>query len=112
MIASECSYAGFLVGNDLSKGMMEFNKFETGGEYNSSDFNSYMSYTLGVADSTYNILWCPESSKINTAQVAKIVSKYLNNNPEKLHRDASSLVINALMQAFPCENHSKRSQKR
>jgi hypothetical protein len=35
-------------------------------------------------------------------QLAQVVVKYLNENPEKLHLSAGSLVLNALGTAFPC----------
>jgi len=37
------------------------------------------------------------------AQVLRVLIKYLNDNPEKLHEDASLLTTNALIQAFPCK---------
>ena len=32
----------------------------------------------------------------------KVVSKWLNEHPEKLHFDAGSLVFQALLEAYPC----------
>ncbi|MGI8425948.1 MAG: Rap1a/Tai family immunity protein [Actinomycetota bacterium] len=36
-------------------------------------------------------------------QMVEIVSKYINNNPDKWHLKAIALVMNALQQAFPCK---------
>ena len=105
MIASESSYAGFISGNKLAENMQEYNKF-----YSYGASASFSAYGTGVADTIDN-LWC-SSSSVTVGQIVKVVSKYLENNPEKLHLSASSLIRAALMQAFPCENHSKRSQKR
>ena len=35
-------------------------------------------------------------------QLAKVVRKYLEDNPAKLHLPGGILVISALEQAFPC----------
>jgi Rap1a immunity proteins len=35
-------------------------------------------------------------------QAIRIVVKYLNSHPEKLHKDAHILVVEALREAFPC----------
>ena len=43
---------------------------------------------------------CAES--INTMQGAKIVVKYLRDNPDKLHWSGAALVVNAIHSAFPC----------
>ncbi len=37
-------------------------------------------------------------------QMEKIVKKWLNDHPEKLHLDAAALVIKAISEAFPCTN--------
>jgi len=39
---------------------------------------------------------------IDTIQGAKIVAKYLRDNPDKLHWNAATLVVNAIHLAFPC----------
>ena len=44
----------------------------------------------------------PSDSGINPFQGARIVLKYLRDNPDKLHWTASVLVINALHDTFPC----------
>ena len=54
--------------------------------------------------------WRPREFSICAAygitgdQTVKIVTKFLNEHPEELHSDASSLVALALMDAFPCKN--------
>ena len=42
------------------------------------------------------------SSKATYGQMADIVSKYLQEHPERRHTDAARLVITALQKAFPC----------
>lgn len=102
MIASECSYAGFINGNELAEWMQEYNKFETGINSEIMTAGRYSGYIGGVADTTNHIIWCSPQG-IEMGQVRKIVDIYLSNNPEKLHLDASSLIIEALKTAFPCK---------
>jgi Rap1a immunity proteins len=42
----------------------------------------------------------PES--VSESQIQKVVEKYLEDHPEKLHFRASVLVLVALQKAFPC----------
>jgi hypothetical protein len=44
---------------------------------------------------------CAEEG-INPMQSAKIVAKYLRDNPDKLHWTGAALVVNAIHLAFPC----------
>ena len=39
---------------------------------------------------------------VDMAQMAKVVRKYLEENPAKLHLPGGILVVSALEQAFPC----------
>lgn len=41
-------------------------------------------------------------TETTVGQLTRVVQKYLEDHPEKLHRTASGLVINALAEAFPC----------
>jgi hypothetical protein len=58
----------------------------------------------------------PPSAKIKLAcwpdgatptQIAKIVVKYLDQHPEKLHLPAAQLVYDATQEAFPCSADPK-----
>jgi hypothetical protein len=62
-----------------------------------------MGYVIGVADSRAYEYCAPSGqSGVTQGQLRDIAVKYLNNNPEMLHRDADVLVMNALQNAFPC----------
>jgi hypothetical protein len=39
---------------------------------------------------------------VSQGQLRQIVVKFLEENPEKLHLSADSLVVTALIRAFPC----------
>ena len=41
---------------------------------------------------------------ITAGQAQDVVKRYLENNPEKRHFSADSLVINAVAQVWPCAN--------
>jgi hypothetical protein len=42
-------------------------------------------------------------NEVTLGQSIKVVVKYLETNPDKLHLSASSNVLNAFADAFPCE---------
>ena len=39
---------------------------------------------------------------VTNGQLAKVVVKYLNDNPSELHEPATALIWTALFEAFPC----------
>jgi hypothetical protein len=70
------------------------------------DAGQCMGYIKGVTESFKmfklpHTCW-PESGPSN-AQAARIVFKYLSNNPEKLHEPEILVSALALSQAFPCK---------
>lgn len=70
-----------------------------------------IAYVRGVTDSYETIkdvypqvgVYC-EPYGVNTEQRIRITHKYLETHPEILHQEASSLVLVALREAFPCKN--------
>ena len=59
-------------------------------------------YVLGVYDALTGVtMFCPPNN-VSQGQVVQVVLKFLNQNPEKLHFSADSLVVKALQQAWPC----------
>ncbi len=102
MMFAECSYADFINGNTLAKEMVEYEKSDNDNSTSMYSVGKYHGYITGVGDATAGIIWCP-TGNVTIGQVLKIVSKYLNNNPEKLHLEASGLVEEALKNAFPCK---------
>ena len=51
-------------------------------------------------------LFCVPPTGINNEQGARIVVKYLRDNPSQLHRRDSFLVVAAMRDAFPCKDES------
>jgi hypothetical protein len=45
----------------------------------------------------------PKDVGMTTGQATRVVQKYLESHPEKLHEGAHILVIHALSEAFPCK---------
>ena len=76
------------------------------------DANFCLGFIVGVADTsiTYHGLYnaphlvcIPADAKIPHTQLATVVVKYLENHPDQLHYEASSTVIAALREVFPCK---------
>ena len=101
MLFTECSYA-VTTGNDLAKWMVEYEKSDNDNTINMYEAGQYGGYLKGIADTTNSLSWC-NPGNVTTGQMFKIVSKYLHNNPEKLHLYADDLVKQALKEAFPCK---------
>ncbi len=93
-------FAGFTDGNRLLEALEGQKKDDI--SYRSGYFDGYVK---GVADLSIDILWCPPR-RVKGGQVPKIIAKYLEAHPERLHENADKLVIDALKIAFPCEKES------
>lgn len=46
---------------------------------------------------------CFPESGVNNGQAARIITKYLRDNPAQLHLPGAFLVLSAYKQAFPCK---------
>jgi hypothetical protein len=60
-------------------------------------------WQASTKQSKLTFLPCLPSDGMTSMQAVRIVTKYLNSHPEKLHRDAKNLVVEALKEAFPCK---------
>ena len=59
-------------------------------------------YVVGVMSVVkYTNYFCLPN-KATHSQATLVVKKYLSEHPEKLHLDADGLVLEALIEAFPC----------
>lgn len=54
---------------------------------------------------------CPPRQGIETGQAARIVLKFLQDHPEKLHQPDSLIAIEAIRDAFPCVASKKHQHK-
>jgi len=72
--------------------------------------NLCFGYVTGIADAHSLFVrwegleqkWCMPDN-IEGAQLVRVVTKYLQERPEKLHHAADILAGNALVESFPCE---------
>ena len=63
-------------------------------------------YVVGVTSVVeYTNYFC-RPARSTHSQITLVVKKYLSEHPEKLHLDADGLVLEALMEAFPCTDSS------
>jgi len=96
----------FYSGNELLA-MCEAYLSETG---SAAKGNTCFGYVAGIVDAHNTFVnladleqsWCPPEN-LDGSQLVRVVTKYLQGNPQQLHLTASSLVVNALILAFPCE---------
>ena len=91
----------YFSGNELAEMMVEYEK-DVDNLKSAYMAGQYYAYVIGVLESTNGIIWC-NPGNVTNGQLNKIVSKYLHNNPEKLHFYANSLVTQALKEALPCK---------
>ena len=103
--------AAFFDGNELDKVCSSLDKpTELHNLIDAKNFGKCFGYIEGFHDSymlvntlnaTSSIYCFPEQADLG--QIRKVVSLYLKNQPEKLHADASILLMNAFVEAFPCK---------
>jgi hypothetical protein len=56
--------------------------------------------------SSQGLICLPKEKPQTVGQLARIVVKYLEDNPKQLHEPAASLATVALSKAFPCKGGS------
>jgi hypothetical protein len=79
-------------------------RFTTGKGGGSDAFNAgyFDGYVVGVAAAYNGTAIClPEGMKAE--QVRVIVAKFVRSNPGKWHKEAHTLVLDALTPVFPCK---------
>ena len=103
---SSSAYCAFMSGTDLVENCKAFT---AKGAVIGRDTLCY-AYIAGVTDSHIATRMGEElppsfclPDQTNTTQLVLVVKKYLDEHPEKLYLDASSLVLLALNEAYPCD---------
>ena len=100
MLLSAQSKANFLTGSELLE-MCESS--------NVSEQNVCAGFVIAIHDyhntmvykTTFPPFFCtPDGGR--SSQLVKVVTKYLNEHPERLHEAASELAHDALFVTFPC----------
>jgi hypothetical protein len=117
VFVSGISHAQNLTGNDIISGC-RFQAIEKRGTAQQlADGAQCQGLIFGVLDysdavaSRFNTLfYCLPGakdgggrSKITLDQVIRIFVQYMDKNPQRLHESATSLLLHALAEAFPCK---------
>jgi hypothetical protein len=63
---------------------------------------AFIAYIRGVEDSMNGVRFCITAGASSGQQVAFIV-KYVKGHPEELHNGATTLIVQALQPAYPCQ---------
>src|SRR5450432_200654 len=76
---------------------------------NSSAQNTYEGWRSGVCDGLISGVIYASSTichdpDVTLGQAVRVVEKYLQDHPEKLHLSNTKLTVEALTQAFPCKH--------
>ena len=101
LLLSAQSQAGFYDGSKLLQRCESDSAAENG---------ACLGYIVGIIDSqTILVGWSDldephfcNPDRATAGQLVKVVTKFLNENPEKLHLEAAGAVTYALYEAFPC----------
>ena len=103
LTASGVASAGFETGNKLYDSCTA----EKGATGYSTYLGLCVGYITAIADSmdckrtVGDLTWMPDEG-VTAGQLMKVVVKWLDNNPQYLNYNASSVVAIALSEAFPC----------
>lgn len=92
-LAASPAYAQFYSGNDLLEKLNDTNPAQR---------MFALGYVAAVIDTVIDVQVCPPD-QIQVGQVRDIVHRWLQNNPDKRQFTASSIVIHALKQSWPCK---------
>jgi hypothetical protein len=60
-------------------------------------------YLDGIADAAVGLGYTCYPTEVTQAQLREVVMKYLRDHPERLNDPAPLLVLNGLLEAFPCK---------
>ena len=69
-----------------------------------------LGFVAGVSDAWDGIMFCPPES-VTTGQARDIAQRFLVLNPGKRHKPAAELVMDALMEAWPCARKPNKGGK-
>lgn len=64
--------------------------------------SAFTGYVRGVEDSMNGVRFCIPPKATSAQQVA-FISKYVKGHPEEMHNAATTLIVQALQPAYPCE---------
>lgn len=65
-------------------------------------------YVDGIADAAVGLGYACYPTGVDQAQIREVVMKYLRDHPERLDDPAPLLVLNGLIEAFPCKRKDEQ----
>jgi hypothetical protein len=92
-------------GDEFAKLLDAWNRANTTKTANREDelsASAFTGYVRGVEDSMNGVRFCI-TAKVSSAQQVALITKYVKAHPEELHNGATTLIVQALQPAFPCE---------
>jgi hypothetical protein len=99
-------------GNYLLGQCQELEKVDKGGDFDLAKFNYCFAVIKGVRDAVdvyssdekvpFYLRACPPT-EMQLGQAARIVIKFLKENPDRLHEPDSHLAMSAYWGAYPCK---------
>lgn len=93
--------ATFVTGQELQAGLRDW---EATTMRNPAAAFAAFGYVVGASDASDEVAWCSPPN-ISRGQIAKIVLKFLDANPDKLHFAGDGLVNMALKSVWPCKKN-------
>ena len=97
---------GFETGNDLFDYCQRREASCTAYVLGAVDGFTYSDELHGQSEANHLTVFCTPDHA-NGAQLTDVFAKYLRDHPEKRHFAAASLILGAMMDAFPCPNVSR-----
>ena len=95
------AYAQFYSGNELLQRMQGDSVVEK---------MVALGFVAGVSDAWDGVMFCPPDT-VTTGQARDIALKFLIINPAKRHKPGAELVVEALMEAWPCARKPNKGGK-
>lgn len=103
--ANGSSILSYATGADLRKSCLYYGTTEkfSGDELNSIEFDlGYCSGFIAAVIASIDVrYWQPPNGHLPLSQAVAVVKKFIDDHPEQWGEPASSLVNNAIVQAFP-----------
>ena len=97
------AHSAYLTGNTLHNDLVAWSNVAENRAVGDDVSNGMqgVSYIIGVADALSGTTICVTNQN-SAGQLTAVVRKYLDDHPDRWQFTASSLVQDALQQAFPC----------
>ena len=89
-----CQTANATTGSDLKQAR----------DYDSDFFQGYVT---GVLEAGEDEWWCPQGV-VEKDELIALVSQYINDHPDLLHKNAGDVIIPPVIKQYPCKKKKRR----